>query len=177
MNQEPSFSRRDILKSAGGAGVGLAAGIAGTHVLENRNGVETNRRMNEASVPDSPNDIGRLSEMAYESVSRIAYFEVRSRVGKVIEANKDNIIFDRETGKLRVLNEADKEIAALPGERPIVGVYVSTDNFSITFEYKGKDGSNFGIRLGRGMENRQLTATTWDTNLGSSALQFRPNSE
>ncbi len=145
MNHEKLPSRRDLLKFGAGAVVGAAgAGLA-------QNLSRTKERI---SGPD----------VDYENVSDIVRFQRDARVVDKLKALGKQIVFNNVTGSLRVLDEDGAEIEKLPGNREIAAVFVSSDFSSVRFEYRGREGTRFGVNVERSIENGDIVTSSWESD-------------
>ena len=171
MVNEKLPNRRDILK----IGAGMVAGAAGLKIAERIAEKEQGGdlpyimpeppRVGEPQQRGEPHQIVVPPEIAYDPISEITYFETNGRIEEVLSANRTQIIFDKKTGNLRVLNETGQELTTLPGTREILAVFVSAERTSLKFEYRDQNGSNFGVIVGRSIEDGQFVITPWNADL------------
>jgi len=143
------LNRRDILKF----GAGVAAGVAGTEVV---------RRM--PKTEDLRYDEGTPQQISYERITGITYFQSNRRIEAALEANRKQIIFETETGHLRIRDGGNNELESYtPLEGEVKNVQVSIDGPTMSFEYARHDGTTFGARVWRNIEDGKLNTSRWDT--------------
>lgn len=115
--QQPS--RRSFLKEVGAGVIGGTAVTQALHYL---------------SKPEAPTSV--VASPA-EQVSKITHFA--QSVKDVIEQNKEHIIFNAETGALRVVDGKkvlyDSKKGAQPQRVRAVSVTITPDNYALTFTY------------------------------------------
>jgi hypothetical protein len=155
MNSE-QFKRRDLLKMGMAAAGGLAVGIGGTKTLDRF-------KRDEDGDSATQQDEGTVETIAYVPVTTLTYFEKNNDIQGLLTDNAKNIRLDVESGVIDIIDDNDHVIAQLPGRKEIAALYVSGDRCSLRFEYHGKDGSDFGVRVGRSLSSGDLTLTQWDT--------------
>jgi hypothetical protein len=159
MDNERQFGRRDLLKYGGAVGAGAILGAIGSRVVKNSNDEDS-------VIPAEPAEkveFGPKEEIEYEEVSPVTYFESGGAVQEVLGANAGWLSFEKTNGHLRIVSAQGEQIASLPEGQEIVGVFVSTDDFSIRFEYRRKDGSTFGITAGKSLRKNEPQYRSWDT--------------
>jgi hypothetical protein len=138
LNKSPDLALRSPGKAPRLAedGVGLAAGAASTRLLE---------RLDASRTSNKDQQTGPSQEAIYERVSEIVYIQPESGIPEMIDANNQQILFDKENGILRFLNEAGQELYNSPLSN-IKGVFVSTDRTSLTFIAKA-DRNRYGVPI------------------------------
>jgi hypothetical protein len=150
------LSKRELLKLSGAASAGAIAASIGLQSLD--------RHKKPSGGLDEQMEIGSNDEISFEQVTPVTYFQTEAAIEQILNETATHIRFDKETGDLSVVGIGGDEIASLPRNRQIRGVFVSTDDFSLSFEYAGADGLNFGVRIGRSIKDGHFVAASWDTN-------------
>jgi predicted acyl esterase len=61
-------------------------------------------------IEEEPQQMGQPREIEVEEVSALTAFQKDSRIREKLDANNEQIIFDKETGALRNLDETGREL-------------------------------------------------------------------